>query len=64
MSSREDARQILQAVKEVSDSLNTGLEYEELSILTQLCEMGVNPEALGNIMLELKKEKANLTNRS
>ena len=36
--------------------LNSGLDRESLSILIQLCEMGVNPEALAACVKELRSE--------
>jgi hypothetical protein len=36
----------LTALHEISTLLNTGLDRNSLSILVQLCEMGVNPGAL------------------
>ena len=41
----------------MSQLLDTGLDKETLSILVSLCEMGVNPEALANIVKELRQLK-------
>ena len=49
---------VLAAVKEISDLLNTGLDDETLRICVQLLEAGVNPEALANVVQELKREAA------
>lgn len=38
--------------------LETGLDREKISILLNLCELGVNPEALAAIVKELRKEAA------
>lgn len=46
------------AVKEISDLLNTGLDDETLRICVQLLEAGVNPEALANVVQELRREVA------
>ena len=45
------------ALHDVSQLLDTGLDKETLSILVSLCEMGVNPEALANIVKELRQLK-------
>lgn len=39
------------AVYEMSNILNTGLDKQSLAILVNLCEAGVNPEALAAGML-------------
>ena len=43
---------------EISQILNTGLDKTTLSILVGLCEQGVNPEALAEVVLELRREGA------
>ena len=43
------------ALHEISGLLNTGLDRNSLSILVQLCEMGVNPGALVHVVQELSK---------
>ena len=49
------------ALHDVSQLLDTGLDKETLSILVSLCEMGVNPEALANIVKELRQLKEETT---
>jgi mitotic-spindle organizing protein 1 len=45
---------------EISELMNTGLDRETLVICVSLCEAGVNPEALGAVIKELRAEaKAN-----
>ena len=46
------------AVKEISELLNTGLDDETLKICVQLIEVGINPEALATVVLELRRETA------
>ena len=46
------------AVKDISDLLNTGLDDETLRICVQLLEAGINPEALANVVQELRREVA------
>lgn len=38
--------EVMEVVEELASLLNTGLEREELSILVNLIELGVNPQAL------------------
>ena len=38
--------EVLEVVEELSSLLNTGLQREELSVLVNLIELGVNPQAL------------------
>jgi len=45
------------AVHEMSELLNTGLERSSLAVLTQLCDEGFNPEALAQVVRELRAEK-------
>ena len=47
-------------VKEISKLLNTGLNDETLRVCIQLCEAGVNPEALATVIQELRREAAAL----
>ncbi|KAH0793725.1 mitotic-spindle organizing gamma-tubulin ring associated-domain-containing protein [Histomonas meleagridis] len=48
---------LLDALQELSDILETGLDRETLSILLELTESGVNPEALAALIKELRKQK-------
>lgn len=41
---------------EMSQILNCGIDQHTLSILVQLVENGVNPEALAAVVKELKRE--------
>ena len=41
---------------ELSNLLDTGLDREALAILVELCESGVNPEALAKVVIELRRE--------
>ena len=47
-------------VKEISKLLNTGLNDDTLRVCIQLCEAGVNPEALATVIQELRREAAAL----
>ncbi|RDD43504.1 Mitotic-spindle organizing protein 1 [Trichoplax sp. H2] len=50
------AVETLDIVQEISDLLNTGLDRKTLSICVQLCEAGINPEALAFVIQELRRE--------
>lgn len=47
---------IFLALYELSQILNTGLDRTTLGVLTQLCEAGVNPEALAQVVKEMGVE--------
>ena len=51
---------IMLAVREISRLLKTGLDDNSLRICVQLCEAGVNPEALATVIQELRREAAAL----
>ncbi len=50
---RQDA---LNNLFELSNILNTGLDRESIEIITELCELGVNPEALSAAIKEIRRE--------
>lgn len=50
---KRDAFEILM---ELSNLLDTGLDEETLSCCVRLCENGVNPECLANVVKELRRE--------
>eukprot|EP00613_Pedinella_sp_CCMP2098_P000586 CAMPEP_0171622398 /NCGR_PEP_ID=MMETSP0990-20121206/17217_1 /TAXON_ID=483369 /ORGANISM="non described non described, Strain CCMP2098" /LENGTH=76 /DNA_ID=CAMNT_0012188183 /DNA_START=99 /DNA_END=329 /DNA_ORIENTATION=+ len=58
--SHRDTADALEALFEVSNLLNTGLNRNSLSILVQLCELGVNPGALVHVVQELRRESGRL----
>lgn len=45
---------------EISTILDTGLDRKTLSLLLELTESGVNPEALAAVVKELRREAATL----
>lgn len=45
---------------EISNILNTGLDGDTLSRCVRLCEHGVNPESLANVIRELRRESTAL----
>lgn len=46
---------------EISTILDTGLDRKTLSLLLELTESGVNPEALAAVVKELRREAATLS---
>lgn len=44
----------------MSKMLNTGLTDEQLDICVQLCEAGVNPQALAEIVKQIRTQVAEL----
>lgn len=60
LNSVHTANEALNIVSEISGLLDTGLDRETLSILLQLIESGVNPEALATVVKELRREAAAL----
>ncbi|PNF20917.1 Mitotic-spindle organizing protein 1 [Cryptotermes secundus] len=51
-----EAREVFHVLLEISRLLNTGLDPETLSICIQLCERGTSPEALANVVNEIRRE--------
>ena len=45
---------------EISNLLNAGLDRETLDILVKLTELGVNPEALAEVVQQLRSEAVRL----
>jgi mitotic-spindle organizing protein 1 len=53
-----DRTKLLDSLQELSNILETGLDRESLSILMELTESGVNPEALAALVKELRKQRS------
>ncbi|KAJ3337949.1 Mitotic-spindle organizing protein 1 [Gonapodya sp. JEL0774] len=49
----KDARETFEILLEISRILNTGLDRSQLAACVQLCELGVNPEALAAVVKEV-----------
>lgn len=45
---------------EISKILDANLDAETLSVCVELCELGVNPEALASVIKEIRSQTANL----
>jgi mitotic-spindle organizing protein 1 len=52
-----DRTKLIDSLYELSLILETGLDRESLTILLELTEAGVNPEALAALVKELRKQK-------
>jgi mitotic-spindle organizing protein 1 len=56
MSEQQNAREALETAFELNQLLGSDLDRESLSIIIQLCEIGINPEALAACVKELRSE--------
>ncbi|KAG2393909.1 hypothetical protein C9374_003673 [Naegleria lovaniensis] len=52
----KETQETLEIAYEINNILNAGLDRESLSIIMNLCEMGINPEALAACVKEIKNE--------
>lgn len=57
-----EAKETFTTLLELSRLLNTGLDAESLSLCVNLCEHGVNPEALAIVVRELRRESQAIRN--
>ena len=57
----EESKESLEILYEMSQILNCGISRETLSILVAMIEKGVNPEALINVVKEMKNENYNMS---
>lgn len=58
------ARNAFNALYNISQILNTGLSKEELMICVRLCEKGINPSMLANIITTMKNEMKSFNERT
>ncbi|CAK9100496.1 unnamed protein product [Durusdinium trenchii] len=61
MDESEERREAMEIFSEISGLLNTGLKQESLAALVGLCELGVNPEALAQVVKDLRAEKKQMS---
>ncbi|XP_059164280.1 mitotic-spindle organizing protein 1-like [Physella acuta] len=54
------ASETMDILMEMSRLLNTGLDEETMAVCLRLCENGINPEALAEVIKELRRESANV----
>lgn len=48
--------EVLETLVDISKLLNTGLDKESILILIKLVELGVQPETLSELVIEIRKE--------
>lgn len=53
-----EVKETIDILSEMATLLNTGLDRETLSLCVSLCERGVNPEALAEVIKDLRKQEA------
>lgn len=51
-------------LQNISSILNTGLTPEQLEICIQLCEAGVHPHALANVIQQIRRELAQIQSQN
>ena len=47
----------LETLMNISNILDTGLDMQTLSVCIQLCELGVNPEAIATVIKVIRYSK-------
>lgn len=52
----QQSQKIRRTIQNISQLLNTGLNVETLDICIKLCEAGVHPQALADIINSVKSE--------
>ncbi|CAO3634016.1 unnamed protein product [Mucor hiemalis] len=53
-----EVKETIDILSEMATLLNTGLDRDTLSLCVSLCERGVNPEALAEVIKDLRKQEA------
>ncbi|KAF2744188.1 hypothetical protein M011DRAFT_409079 [Sporormia fimetaria CBS 119925] len=53
---RKAAREVIDILHEIATLLNTHLDRQQLSYCVSLIENGANPEALANVIRQLREE--------
>lgn len=56
LSQIKNSQELRSNIQNISAILNTGLSPETLDICIQLCEAGVNPQALANVIQQIRRE--------
>ncbi|VVC86775.1 unnamed protein product [Leptidea sinapis] len=57
------AREAFQMLYQISQLLNTGLDSESLTICIRLCELGVNPDVLAQVIKEIRQTGENASQK-
>lgn len=52
----QQSQEVRSSIQNISHLLNTGLSPETLDICIQLCEAGINPQALADIIQQIRNE--------
>lgn len=60
---QQDA-QIRKTIHEISQLMNTGLSPEALDICIKLCEAGVHPQSLAEVVTQIRSETSSLNRPS
>lgn len=55
-----NSQELRSNIQNISRILNTGLSPETLDICIQLCEAGVHPQALANVIQQIRREVAQI----
>ncbi|KAI7884408.1 hypothetical protein K492DRAFT_174014 [Lichtheimia hyalospora FSU 10163] len=55
-----DIKETLDILVEMATMLNTGLDRDTMALCVSMCERGVNPEALANVIRELRQQQARI----
>lgn len=55
-----DSQEMRSVISKLSEMLNTGLTEEQLQICIQLCEAGVNPSAVAEVVRQIRSQVAEL----
>ncbi|CRL08723.1 CLUMA_CG021421, isoform A [Clunio marinus] len=59
-----NSQELRSNLQNISSILNTGLTPETLDICIQLCEAGVHPQALANVIQQIRREVAQIQHDS
>lgn len=59
---RQEEAAVLDRLEQISNILNTGLDRKQVFAIKQLCEYGVNPQALAQVIRYLRREGAVASN--
>lgn len=60
LSQIRQSQELRSNIQNISSILNTGLSPETLDICIQLCEAGVHPQALANVIQQIRREVAQI----
>lgn len=61
LSQIRNSQELMMNLNQLSNILNTGLTQDQLEICIQLCESGVHPTALANIIQQIRREMSQIT---